>query len=318
MSRIAALTGGTGFLGRHVAAALAAQGWRIRMLTRRMPDLPELAAHEIELIPGHLFESAPLARLCRGADAVIHMAGLVKARSEAEFMAANAEGVAALGRAWAAEAPAARFILVSSMAARAPHLSAYAASKRAGEARLAEIAAGVTGADWTILRPSAIYGAHDSESLKVLKLADAPVQIMLNAPEARVTMIDARDAAQAIAAFACVRNDGAIHELTDARRDGYTWRELSEIAAGALDRRSRPLRLPACALRLISAAGAALSALGGGAEMLTPGKAREILHPDWSADPALAPPPAAIWAPRIGLEAGLSAMVASARAERRL
>ncbi|MEX2520249.1 MAG: SDR family NAD(P)-dependent oxidoreductase, partial [Paracoccaceae bacterium] len=183
MSRIAALTGGTGFLGRHVAAALAARGWRIRMLARRMPDLPELDAHEIDLIPGDLSEPAPLARLCHGADVVVHMAGLVKARGEAEFMAANADGVAALGRAWAHEAPDARFILVSSMAARAPHLSAYAASKRAGEDRLAAIAAGMTAADRLILRPSAIYGAHDLESLKVLKLADAPVQLMLNAAE---------------------------------------------------------------------------------------------------------------------------------------
>ncbi|MEX2520250.1 MAG: hypothetical protein WD969_13070, partial [Paracoccaceae bacterium] len=134
----------------------------------------------------------------------------------------------------------------------------------------------------------------------------------------RVTMIDARDAAGAVAAFAAARGVGPMHELTDARRGGYTWRELIEAASGALDRKARPLRLPAPVLRLIGAAGAGLGALGGGAEMLTPGKAREILHPDWSADPSLPPPPATIWVPRIGLEAGLAAMVASARAAGRL
>lgn len=317
MSRLAALTGGTGFLGRHVAAALAARGWRLRMLARRMPDLPELAKTPIELIPGRLSDPAALARLVGGADLVIHMAGLVKARDEAEFIAANAGGTLALARAWRAHAPDARFTLVSSMAARAPALSAYAASKRAGETGLAALAASNAAADWRILRPAAIYGAHDAESLKVLKLADAPVQIMLNGGAARVAMIDVRDAAEAIAAFADHPGGGATFELTDARADGYSWPELTTAAAAALGRTPRPLRLPALLLRLIGALGGAAQRLTGSAEMLTPGKAREILHEDWSGDPALAPP-AAIWRPRIDLFAGLTDMAAWARAEGRL
>ncbi|QIE57307.1 SDR family NAD(P)-dependent oxidoreductase [Pikeienuella piscinae] len=316
MSRLAALTGGTGFLGRHAAAALAAQGWRLRMLARRMPDLPELAATPIELIPGRLSDPHALARLVEDAEVVIHMAGLVKARGEAEFMAANAEGTRALARAWRGHAPDARFVLVSSMAAREPALSAYAASKRAGEAELTALAADAA-ADWRILRPAAIYGAHDAESLKVLKLADAPVQVMLNGAAARVAMIDVRDAAEAIAAFAAHPGDGATYELTDARADGYSWPELTAAAAAALGRAPRPLRLPAPLLRLIGAFGAAAQLLTGSAEMLTPGKAREILHADWSGDPALAPP-AAIWRPRIALADGLRDMAAWARAEDRL
>ncbi|WP_340108195.1 NAD-dependent epimerase/dehydratase family protein [Pikeienuella sp. HZG-20] len=315
MSRIAALTGGTGFLGRHAAAALAARGWRVRMLVRRAPDLPELAEWPIEIIPGALSDPGALDRLVGGADVVIHMAGLVKAGSKAAFMAANVEGVAALARAWRAHAPDARFILISSMAAREPGLSAYAASKRAGEDRLAALGAG---GDWRILRPAAIYGAHDLESLKVLKLADAPVQLMLNGAGARVTMIDARDAGAAIAAFAERPGGGATHELTDARRSGYSWPELTRTAAMALGRAPCAIRLPATALRLLGACGGAAARLTGAAGMLTPGKAREILHADWSADPALPAPPSAIWEPRIGLAEGLAHMAASARAEGRL
>ena len=92
MTRIAALTGGTGFLGRHVIRALAERGWRVRMLTRRAPDLPELADIEIELVPGDLHDAPALMRLCDGAEAVIHLAGLVKAKSRAEFFRINAVG----------------------------------------------------------------------------------------------------------------------------------------------------------------------------------------------------------------------------------
>ncbi|MFV0475795.1 MAG: hypothetical protein ACK5MQ_16555, partial [Pikeienuella sp.] len=74
---------------------------------------------------------------------------------------------------------------------------------------------------------------------------------------------------------------------------------------------------PAAALRAAGAAGSLGALLTGAAPMLTPGKAREILHKDWSARPAFAPP-AAIWRPGIDLPAGLARMAAWARAEGRL
>ncbi|MEO0361714.1 MAG: NAD-dependent epimerase/dehydratase family protein [Pseudomonadota bacterium] len=314
MSRLVALTGGTGFLGRHAIRAFHERGWRVRALVRRAPDMAELADAPIELTLGRLDEPDALDRLCAGADAILHLAGLVKAASRAAFMAANADGAGAVAASWRRAAPDARFVLVSSMAARAPELSDYAASKREGEARVAALA---EGGDWRALRPAAVYGSHDEESLKVLKLADGPVQIMLNAAEARVAMIDARDAAAALAAFVERPGRGEVHELTDARRDGYAWRELAETAARALGRRPRPLRLPPAILKAVGAVGERLAARSGSAEMLTHGKAREILHADWSGDPALAPPDD-VWRPAIPLERGLAEMAVWARAAGRL
>ncbi len=312
MTRLAAITGGTGFLGRHAASALAARGWRLRLLVRRAPDLPELADQVIELVPGDLSEPASLARLVEGADLILHSGGLVKAATREAFFRANADGAEALARAWAAGAPGARFLLVSSMAAREPQLSHYAASKREGEARIAAVAP--EGADWRALRPAAIYGPHDHETLKVLKLANGRLQFMLNAGEARVGMVAVRDAAEAIAALAEAPGRGETFELIDMRRDGYAWRELAETAALALGHAPRPLRIPAPALRIAGAVGGALAAVTGRAEMLTAGKVRELLWPDWSTDPALPPIPPEIWAPKIGLAAGLAEMVAWARA----
>lgn len=305
MTRLAALTGGTGFLGRHAIRALHEDGWRVRMLARRQPEAPELADIPIELILGDLSDDGALTALADGADAVIHIAGRVTAPSRAAFMAANAEGAARMAAAWRAAAPDARFALVSSMAARAPELSDYAASKRAGEAAVAG------DGDLVILRPAAVYGAHDRESLKVLKLADMPAQPMLNAASARVAMIDARDAARAFAAFAAAPGLGGVFELTDAATGGHAWRDLAAAAAAALGRPARPVRVPAALLRLAGAAGEALAGLTGSAEMLTRGKAREILA-DWPGDPALRPPEA-LWRPEIPLETGLADMADWAR-----
>lgn len=279
------------------------------MLVRRAPDLPELADVAIDLVPGDLDDAGALLRLCDGAEAVIHAAGVVKAARRDDFFRANAVGAANFAAAWAKAAPEARFTLVSSMAAREPALSYYAASKREGEKRVAEIAGP---RDWRALRPGAIYGAHDMETLKVLKLASGPVQFMLNDPAARVTLIDARDAAAAIAALAERPGEGATLELTDARVSGYTWRELAETAARSVGRAPRAVRIPEPALRVVALAGDLGASLFGRAEMLTTPKAREILHADWSSAPQQQPDPA-IWRPEIALEDGLRDMVEWAR-----
>lgn len=284
------------------------------MLTRRAPNLPELADIEIEIVMGDLADAAALMRLCQGAEAIIHIAGVVKAATRADFFRANATGAASLAAAWTQIAPEARFTLISSMAAREPHLSPYAASKREGERMIAEIGAG---RDWRILRPGAIYGAHDEETLKVLKLAKGPVQIMLNAPDARVSLIDVRDAARAIAALAVHPGQGATHELTDQRVEGYRWDELTAIAASALGRAPRALRLPAPVLRAAGMAGDGLASLTGSAEMLTSAKVRELLHPDWSSTPARQPE-ATLWRPMIPLNQGLADMATWARSAGKL
>ncbi len=305
MTRIAALTGGTGFLGRHLIRALHDAGWQVRMLTRSAPDLPELADIPIALIPGGIADSPALEALCTGADAILHLAGAVTAPDRATFIRTNVGGTAAIAAAWRKAAPGADFTLVSSMAARAPLLSDYAHSKHAAELALKNAAD--AGSRWRVLRPAAIYGAYDTESLKVLKLANGPFQVMLNAPAARVAMIDARDAAAAIVSQIGAGPSGMITELTDQRRDGYTWRELTVTASRVLGHTPRPLRLPAPALRALGAAGSILNRITGGAGMVTKGKAREILHPDWSADPDLPHPPG-LPTPRIDLATGLMDM----------
>ena len=76
MARLA-ITGGTGFVGTRLIALATAAGHEVRALTRR-----EQAPREhIEWVAGDLGDGAALARLCEGADAVIHVAGVVNAPS---------------------------------------------------------------------------------------------------------------------------------------------------------------------------------------------------------------------------------------------
>ncbi len=303
---LAAVTGGTGFLGRHVVQALARDGWRLRLLARRSPAPPPAGSPPAEVVRGDLDDAAALRVLVEGARAVVHVAGLTKARRAAEFFAVNRDGGARLAEAVAATAaPGARCVLVSSMAAREPHLSPYAASKRAGE-DAAVAALGGGGVAWVVLRPSVIYGPWDREGLALLRMARAPVAPVPRAPEPRIAMVHAADAAAAVAAL-CREGGpaGARFEVTDARHAGYGWRELLRLLGGLMGRDApRFVPVPDGAMLAAGAAADAWGAATGRASLFGRGKAREILHRDWGSAPERQPP-SALWAPRIALESGL-------------
>lgn len=273
---LAALTGATGFLGRQVARELARQGWRVRVLTRRDPVHADWRGFEPEVVIGDLSDPAALAELTRGADVVIHAAGLVKTRRLEDFRRVNVEGAAKVAEA----AGDAHLLLVSSLAAREPQLSPYAASKRAGE----EAARQVAGGRLTVVRPPAIYGPGDREILPLFRAAARTPVLPVFADHARTALIHVEDAARQVAALADMTPQGATHALSDSRPEGYGWAEIMRTAAEVMGGRPRLVRTPGAVVRGLAAA-SALRRLAGGAPIFTPGKARELLHPDWSVAP---------------------------------
>jgi nucleoside-diphosphate-sugar epimerase len=303
---VAAVTGGTGFLGRTIVAVLAAAGWKVRLLTRRAPLHPLLSEIPLELVIGDLGDSDALRRLVAGASVVIHAAGLVKARSAGDFFEVNAAGTRRLAEAVAQYAVAARFVLISSQAARQPHLSAYAASKRAGE----DAAAAVLGSlSWVAVRPCVIYGPWDIEGLVMLRMARRRIAPALGKPEPRIAMIHVRDAAEAVVALSA---DGPRHgafEISDERLDGYGWAELLATMGAACGRSPRMVRVPDLLLRAAGAASDGLAALSGNPTIFSGGKAREILHRDWAPDRMMRLPDA-LWTPTITLRSGIADTVA--------
>jgi uncharacterized protein YbjT (DUF2867 family) len=279
--RLAAVAGATGFLGRHVVQALARAGWRVRVLARTPAAAVYPWPADVETVCGVLSDPAALGRLCAGAEAVVNVAGLVKARSPAEFEAVNVEGVRCLAEAVGASAPQPHLVQVSSLAAREPQLSAYAASKRRGEV----VAAEVLGSHLTIVRPSAVYGPGDKETLRLFQAAALSPLLPTFDPAARLALVHVEDAADQIAALAAGR-PGRTLAICDARPEGYGWREILAAAARACGRRPRLVRVPGGLVLALAGAAEQAVRLSGRAPMLTWGKARELLHSDWSLAPA--------------------------------
>lgn len=306
----AALTGATGFLGLHVLPALVQAGFEVRILARRdpAPGEPAAAAWDgltFETVRGSLNDAGALKALVQDVDVVVHAAGLVKARSQAEFLQVNRDGTAALAGAMLAQAPGANFLLISSLAAREPGLSDYAFSKRQAEMAAEAIFAGREG-QLAIIRPPAIYGPWDRATLAFFQATLLPIAPVLG--RGRVAVIHACDAALAIAALAKGWRPGRF-VLADERPEGYRMRDVVLAAARATGGRPHVVQLPDALVLAAGQASALWARITGKVQIFGPGKAREMVHTDWTV-PGTELLPAEVFTPRVSLEAGFANTVA--------
>ena len=302
MSRTIAVTGGTGFIGGMLIHHLVNAGYRVRALTRDRSahKLPELAG--LEAVSGSLQDSESLRLLLQDASAVVHCAGAVRGVTAADFNAVNVEGVIQLVQAALSLSPRPRFLSLSSLAARAPQLSHYASSKRQGEQALASMA---TGMEWVAFRPPAVYGPGDKEMLPLFQWMGRGIAPVLGEAHARVSLLYVEDLCAAVLRWLDAGQcESGIYELNDTRAGGYSWDEVIANVSALRARHIVRLPLPAALLRLLAGVNVTAARLIGYAPMLTPGKVRELRHPDWVADNTALT--AAIgWQPEISLQEGL-------------
>lgn len=306
MSRpVVALTGGTGFVGQRLAPLLAGAGWRVRLLLRRDPVRAAWRDLDPQIVAGDLADPAALRQLVQGVDAVVHVAGLIKAARRRQYDAINTIGSTRLAEAALECAPQARFLHLSTLAAREPQLSGYAASKHAGEEAVLKL----LGERATVLRPPAVYGPGDRETLVFFQMASKKLVPLAGAATARAAMIHVDDLCRLVVALLRDPAGGRVLSAADARPDGYTWREVFSTAARAVGNPGAKLfHAPAPLLHSI-ALGGNVARLFGTANMLNSEKLRELRHPDWSVRPDEQALPAG-WAPAFDLKEGFANAVA--------
>lgn len=300
MSRLVAVTGVTGFVGPHLVSALAARGFRLRLLVRRWSPLPSLAGVDAELVLGDLSDERALKRLVAGADAVVHAAALIKARRPLDFQAVNRDGTALLS----ALAPEAQFVLLSSLAAREPGLSPYAASKRSAE----QVVTSRSGR-WLVVRAPAVYGPGDRETLAYFQTVAGGLAVRPAVPTARLSLVHVADLAEALARSVERNIYGSLYEIDDGREGGYTYREMGTEAGRAVGRKPVSLPVPRLVMAGLARINALNNALGGRVQILTPPKVNEIFHSDWTIHDRRLPAVLG-WAPRFDLATGFAETIA--------
>jgi nucleoside-diphosphate-sugar epimerase len=277
-----AITGATGFIGSTLLRHLADQGFHLRALYRPASATPPGQTDSVQWQAGDLGDKESLRRLVTDVDAVIHCAGTVRGSSPGHFDEANIAGVTRLAEV-AVDLKVPRFLLISSLAAREPSLSDYALSKRMGEDALLKHQDKIS---CDILRPPAVYGPGDREMRPLLKMIKRGIVPVVGAKEGRFSLLHVDDLAEAVCCLLRSESTGKSRcfELHDGHPGGYTWQQISMIASHLNGKQPYSLRIPHSLLQMVALCNVCLARLLGYPAMLTPGKVREIFHPDWVCD----------------------------------
>jgi nucleoside-diphosphate-sugar epimerase len=252
-----AVTGATGFIGRHVTADLVSRGIQVRSVVR--PGSTHEAPDGATIIRVPL-DARALVEAFAGVDAVVHLAGVVTALDPIDYAAVNIEGTREVAR--AAAAAGARLVHISSLAAAGPApataprteddapspCTPYGRSKLEGE----RLVVATPGLRWIILRPGVVYGPGDRAMLPVFKCADRGLLPLVGRLDAAYTFVHVSDVVRAISAAITAPVDGEIMFVGHPRP--VTAREILETVRRSVGRPATIVRVPQAITRAAAAA----------------------------------------------------------------
>lgn len=274
-----AITGATGFIGRSALDLLVSRHYSVKALCRRPTQ-----KQNVNFVKGDLNDSRALLSIAETADTFIHIAGLTKARNLTQLLDVNEHGAVNAAKA-ALDAKVRLFILVSSIAAREPHLSDYAKSKRAGEESVRKTLEG-SATELLIIRPTAILGPGDDATapmMNILKRGFLPAPAGVARKNGRMSFVYVDDIARFIVDQIAAPKSAPILTPHGATRE-TSWQELADSAANILSKPVRVIPISPWILKLAAGVNQTLSTIFSRADHFNTGKVRELLHSDWTGE----------------------------------
>ncbi len=199
------ITGGSGFIGSHLASALVARGDEVTCLVRKTSQIKDLQHLGVRLLYGDVTAAESLLKAVAGQEIVYHLAGLTTALKSRHFFQVNQGGTRNIAQACAVQSPPPVLLLVSSLAAAGPAfsgqpkiesepsrpVSAYGLSKRGAE-RQAELFADQV--PTTIVRPPIVLGERDRAGLSIFRsIARLGIHLVPCLGRTRFSLIHAAD-----------------------------------------------------------------------------------------------------------------------------
>lgn len=269
----AAVTGGSGFIGRVLIDHLLTEGWDVTVLSRRAAQTT--SPGKLRHVQGDLLEAGPhLGELLRGSDVLFHCAG--ELYRPAIMEALHVGGTRNLLQAIAEQAPTVRphWVQLSSVGAYGPPqmgaseprvieegtpphpVGPYETTKtQADELVLAAGQAGLI--TQTIVRPANVFGeAMTNQSLRaLLQMIRRGLFFYIGKPGAIANYVHVEDVVAAL--IACARHPNARGQIYNLSND-CTLETLAEGSARAFDVRPPSLHIPESAMRMIAYMGSAL------------------------------------------------------------
>ncbi|MFK8000362.1 MAG: NAD-dependent epimerase/dehydratase family protein [Polyangiales bacterium] len=287
------VTGGTGFLGGHIALELQNGGHEPIVFARSSSNTAALEARGVEIRRGAFDNPSSLRAACEGVDAVVHAAGGGVVREVADYYRSNSESTEALLASLRGDT---HFVLISSLAAHGPALrtragfdtpvafadDADAPTSHYGKSKLrAERACLDSKVPCTILRPPALYGAGEYRMVPLFRLAQRGVVPTVH-PKGTLSLLSGRDCARAVVCSL----EGAHEGLFYVSEPRPITRHAMAKAIARFAGHSRVLAIPQSVVLGAGRVSEALSAARGKRAMFNRDKAADICAPHQSCDPA--------------------------------
>lgn len=286
----ALVTGGTGFIGSHLVEELQRRGWDLRILSKdRMfgTDLP------VEVVYADLRDGDALRAVLDGVDMVFHVAGLTRARRNAEYYFGNHLVTRDLLEACRRHAPKLRrFVYVSSLTAMGPRRGVEEITENSGfhpvshygrSKMLAEIEVQRAGAYMpvSIVRPSAVYGPRDRDLFRYFKMIRSNLQLLLGSGEQMLNLVHVDDVVQGI--IRAAEHPAAEGEaFLIGSGDNYRTDDICGAIAKAMDKRPLVLHLPEALIYIVGYGGEAVGRLARRQVFFNAQKVHEAVQRAWT------------------------------------
>jgi dihydroflavonol-4-reductase len=290
-SRVALVTGATGFIGSHLVEALLTRGWRVRCLVRKTSVLRWIPTDDVSLINGDVaLAGDDLERAVRNVSVVFHLAGLTSATDDLSYISVNVEGTRNIVVAMQKAAPKALLVFCSSLAAGGPStakrpvnetddpapVSAYGRSKLTAERIVAE-----SGLEFLTVRPPAVYGPRDTDILAAFRLAARGFALRV-APEGQLlSLVHAEDLARGLACAAETEGRG-LYYMTDGMV--HTWESVMQHISRSVGTTPRVIPIAPGLAAFASRIDMLRASIFGAKPLLTPDRVTELTQASWTCD----------------------------------
>jgi len=289
------VTGATGFVGGNLIKALLRKGYSITCLIRRTSDTRELQKLPVHLVEGDLSAPTIIREIGSTIHTVYHVAAAIKAADRENFFRVNQLGTRRLLEILADAHPNLhRFVHVSSLAAAGPSVNGRRLTEAEnpnptswyGESKLAselEVLRYKNTFPVTILRPSAVYGPRDSETLIIFRMIKQGCLFTPGRFTRRFNLIHVDDLTDAII-------EAGEHDIVSgeiffiSRSETYTWEDVGRVIACALGKKYRHVSFPKWIALAAGLAGDAWTRATGHPATINSQKVNELLKPAWLCD----------------------------------
>jgi nucleoside-diphosphate-sugar epimerase len=287
------VTGGTGFIGRHLLDHLRSredvETFALVRDPRRLEGRQEGPGFQV--LRGDLFAIPPLPS---GLDAVFHLAGVTKSADAKNYYTVNAEGTASLVRSLLGQGLRPRFVHLSSLAAGGPSapertvreddpprpVSPYGESKLRAEEEALKCRGELR---VSILRVAAVYGPGDEDFLAYFRYIRKGFLPLIGRRPRSLSLCYVDDAIRAM--DLCARPGTAAEGVFNiADPTPYSWEDLGRAAAAVLGKKLVPLRVPMRAFGSAAAIAETWSRVTGKPTPLNRSKYRDARQYGWVAD----------------------------------